>query len=523
MTDCRTVEPRLEEYRVDLLPAEEKQSVEAHLAGCAPCSDVLAKIRSIEEALLQAADSGPSRESMNAGLARVQAALPRKTRWKERIPMAAAALALLGTFVWLLGGPPSPPTPATQDSKGIWEEKRLAALPENFDATSLVWSPSGRSWAGRIAGGDKKWHVVIDGKPGPPFASVDVPVFSPDGKKAAYVAVDADGKQFVVSGETRGEKFNEVLVSRLEHSPTEQDVFRNRRTVLWAPDSHAFAYQGHTTEGTFVVVGTTKRGPYRSVRGLCWCPDSRTVAFEAQIASDSFVVVGDRKGEIFDGVSQLTFSPDGTSVAYLAREGARWLVMRGERRMPSDGSVGPPVFSPDGTSLAYVTGSEETPNRLIIDGKYSKMDQLASQLADPVFSPDGKRVAIRAKNGRQAFIIVDGHGLLETFDSVGVPFFSPDGSTVAYVATRGSKQLAVVGSDIGEKFSKVEPIVFSPDGKTVSYRGERFGKQVVVAGKALSEEFDAVVAGPFYSSDSKKVSFVVRQGLELWSKFLDVK
>jgi hypothetical protein len=81
----------------------------------------------------------------------------------------------------------------------------------------------------------------------------------------------------------------------------------------------------------------------------------------------------------------------------------------------------------------------------------------------------------------------------------------------------------VVGSDIGEKFSKVDAIVFAPNGKTAAYRGERFGKQVVVAGKAMSEEFESVISGPFYSADSKKVSFIVRNGSELWSKVMEVK
>lgn len=124
-------------------------------------------------------------------------------------------------------------------------------------------------------------------------------------------------------------------------------------------------------------------------------------------------------------------------------------------------------------------------------------------------------------------IVVDGIADPKTLrpheTSMSDPFFSPDGSTFAYVASRGRKFQVVVGSEIGEKFSSVSAMTFSPDGKSVAYRAERFGKNFVVAGKALSEEFDAVVSGPFYSPDSKKVAFVVLKGQEIWSKVMDVK
>src|SRR5262249_27987592 len=147
---------------------------------------------------------------------------------------------------------------------------------------------------------------------------------------------------------------------------------------------------------------------------------------------------------------------DGKTVAYIAEEGAKRFIMRGERRMPSSGIVGPPCFSPEGTSLAYVTGTGEALTQLMIDGKADlRVVTPRRRLADPAFSPDGKHLAYRAKTvGGSELITVDRSDEPEEFDMVAVPRFSPDSSTVAYVATRGSKQLVVVGKDVGEKFSK---------------------------------------------------------------------
>jgi hypothetical protein len=75
---------------------------------------------------------------------------------------------------------PSPTKPATQDSRGVWEEKQLGTLPVPLDLKSLTWSPDGRTWACRVPRGEK-WAINVGGKFGPDFTAVGAPAFSPDG------------------------------------------------------------------------------------------------------------------------------------------------------------------------------------------------------------------------------------------------------------------------------------------------------------------------------------------------------
>jgi Tol biopolymer transport system component len=98
-------------------------------------------------------------------------------------------------------------------------------------------------------------------------------------------------------------------------------------------------------------------------------------------------------------------------------------------------------------------------------------------LEDPVFSPDGKRVAFRAMWKYKWIVAVD-DGKGEIFDAVGVPVWSPDSARVAYAAQKDGKWFMVAGYRRLEAFDEVlTPPVWSPDGKKVAF-GARKGQDL---------------------------------------------
>lgn len=532
MNPCASVQKCLEEYRYDVIVAGEKDRIEAHLLTCAECKTVFERIRSLERSLQSLADAEEvPKARIKAGVERIVRRGSRRSRSKEVFPMVVAAVLFAGVFAWLVGSSPAPRVSGLQETKGIFEEKRLGVV-ENQRPQDVVVSPDGKTWAYATRVGESGMAMVIGGETGEVYGGVGRPYFSPDGKKVGYVAVDPKTRMaFVVVGKTRGQDFRSISAPQTNAIPEGRlgAVLLQRvdSALDWAPDSETVAYIGRSDEGLHVVIGDKKSQPYKEIREFAWSPGGHTLAFAAVAGDDSFVVVGDRKGEIFDFVENLTFSPDGATLAYGAREGGRAMIVVGGKKEPSFHGVGRPVFSPDGKVVAHVvsiangTGDAIAVNG-VIDPRYEGFQGIL--LGELVFSLDGKHLAYKARDNEAQWIVIDGKKETPVpFDQVGRPLFSPDGLTVAYVAMKGSKQVVVVGDRVGEKFSQVSHLTFSPDGKTMAYKAERFGKQVVVAGSSMSEEFEEVREGPFFSSDSKSVAFVIRQGKELWSKVLRVR
>ena len=101
--NCARVNDLLEFYLEDLLDFADRPAVERHLAECQDCRVQRDRAQEIEEILEEAAE--PVRpEAVAAGLRRLRARLAPPLRFKDRFPMAAAAiliLGLLGTFLTL--------------------------------------------------------------------------------------------------------------------------------------------------------------------------------------------------------------------------------------------------------------------------------------------------------------------------------------------------------------------------------------------------------------------------------------
>ena len=112
------------------------------------------------------------------------------------------------------------------------------------------------------------------------------------------------------------------------------------------------------------------------------------------------------------------------------------------------------------------------------------------RLGDPVFSPDGRRLAFRAQLGEARFVVVDGQPGTP-YHRVSGPVFSPDSGHLAYWARDRGKEFVVLNDTPGPRFQGVGLPVFAPDGR-LAYRFSDGHRWRVMAGKEPGPAFDEI-------------------------------
>jgi WD40 repeat protein len=230
-------------------------------------------------------------------------------------------------------------------------------------------------------------------------------------------------------------------------------------------------------------------------------------------------------------IFRMALSPDGRTLALVMEGGGDyvhpvsfWDVASGEKLAEvvdetyerSTGVFGLD-FSPDGKRLV---ASQYLGRLAVVDGKTGQLLlEMASQGLEPVFSPDGKRLAARLDGQVLVFDAATGdelHRFAPKIQPVERVEFSPDGETLAVLGSRLS-----LYSLSGEL--RLEPqsanhvqgkIVFSSDGRLVAVGGRVW--DAATGERARAVNFRAPEAmGGFNPSLTRAVSFTADQ-VTLW-------
>lgn len=270
---------------------------------------------------------------------------------------------------------------------------------------------------------------------------------------------------------------SEQLVTRIDSPKT-------IRTLIYSPDARRVAYVSEMNGAEYIVVDGVSGKGYDSIdiNFRTFSPDSKRVAYVAVILGEKppagnkrFVVIDGEEGDEYSAASvfNLTFSPDGKHIAYVA-DGHVFL-----DRVPVKGPEGivksTPLFSPDSQHLVYIV-DQDGKQSVVVDGVSSKQYDKIGTIA---FSPDDRRLAYRAKAGKNWFMVVNEkeERQYEAGESDYNPIvFSPDSNHLAYVADEnlgipGHRQFVILDEDEGKRYKEVsrEP-VFSPDSQHLVYR-----------------------------------------------------
>ncbi len=241
----------------------------------------------------------------------------------------------------------------------------------------VVFSPDGKHYAAQYRNMNNKKYVVVDGKKGLEYQTIDKLSFTPDSSRVVYKA-GANGKYFLVVGEQ------------------ESDAFAGLADPVVAPAGNRTGALPVNSgqEPTIVLDGKTMRPGGRDVGELSFSPDGLHYAY---VATDA----GGASRFVLDGVVQ-------------SSSGAGANALPGDRRY---------VFSPDSKHVAHFA-QPPTPlgyyqGGIFLDGKYISLGPAPGLYSQLTFTPDSKHLLwVRGEtiDSAPAFrVFVDGKPVAEGF------------------------------------------------------------------------------------------------------------
>jgi len=353
------------------------------------------------------------------------------------------------------------------------------------DIPLAVISPDGKRLAYVVREATGKWHAVVDGVAGETYDSLrgvlgdnlnftvaDRFAFSADSKHLAYVGQKED-KQFVVMDSKAESQHERVLTGDPDDG--------RMGYVLFSPDGRRYAYvtldttRDSATQTLIVDGNKFKTGAFGYVS---FSPDSKHIAYDFidDVLVNHFYVDDKEIGHCRFGRGPV-ISDDGKHTVY-AEDGERL----NTSHIVLDGKEGPRIaqmsrysspshfvaldveqltFSPDGKHLAFDQQEPAGPSHVShinLDGVEGKEEYVV--VGNLTFSPDSRDLACAAMGGVMGGppewrIVLNGKDG-QTFDFVLPPVFSPDSKHLAYAARKAGKWAVVLD---GQTITTYEAII----------------------------------------------------------------
>ncbi|WP_038054822.1 electron transfer complex subunit TmcD [Thermodesulfobacterium hydrogeniphilum] len=233
---------------------------------------------------------------------------------------------------------------------------------------------------------------------------------------------------------------------------------------------------------TVAVDGKAWDNSFLTTWGATFSSDSQHVAsvvMTSDAATYSIAVDGIPWDKEFSGCWEPIFVPGTLDVIAPVETPRGWtLAENGAIIWPYFHQVYSPKVSPDGKRLAAIVVPEVGKWTVAIDGKPWK-NIFNQMIFNPIFSPDGSKVATIAKHNNKYLVVVDDKVWPDSFENAWDPVFSPQGDKVALRAEKKGKFFIVANGKIGKTaYEWLWDPIFSPDGSKILIRGIENGKYV---------------------------------------------
>jgi len=340
-------------------------------------------------------------------------------------------------------------------------------------------------------------QVVVDGTPGSLFYYVETFEFSPDGQHLAYVAENPNQqRQLVLDGKL---------------GPEYDDIFG----FYFSPDSQHLAYEvevasSKKSETDRVIFDGAPGSAFEDITNIIFSPDSKHLAYIATSGNHQQVVYDGTPGPVFDEIrngssEQMAFSSDSQHLSYIGVSGNRSQLIVDGTGLPGYFVWEMPVHSPDGKHEAFIAASEDDRSKffLVFDGKSAPLPagtraSIARDRAGTAFpfSPDSSHFAYLVGSGGKYRAVVDGvpgpeyDGPTDRDTNDGMVTrsftlfqFSPDSQHTALLAKKGDNWQVVVDGKPGVALPGfLHFVTFSPDGNRIAYAAQRYGGAMTLIG-----------------------------------------
>lgn len=291
--------------------------------------------------------------------------------------------------------------------------------------------------------------------------------FSVNGKSYAHLIANAEGKQAVVINGKKGAMYDSIDTNSWEFSP----------------DGTKFAYVVRDSGHYFVIVNEQKSPAYdddSNIQPLVWSPDSSKVVYVAKKNGQRVIVFGNEGISNSTGSYQYAFSLDGKKFIYegVDEDGTAYWFVRGEsgdieEKSKVNVGIGGKSFFFHPREKKFVF-----PN---YDYDYSILTYRGIQFGPyppgtpqiRIITPDGEKAVVQVFYAdRPQILVFDGQ--IKEYKYVGIIAFSPDNKQMAVsapkVGAEGAGEVVVVGNKESPLYNgKIENIIFSPNGKKIAF------------------------------------------------------
>lgn len=339
------------------------------------------------------------------------------------------------------------------------------------DGAHAAWA-----WADPDGRDGRRWEVWLDGKKLQQWEWVGSLSFSPKGEFAYAAGEDLRardvfgpaGDYYVVRGRKKSAKYSSPPAGGL----------------LWSPDGKRLAFVASKPNGWTVVNEGKEEGPFTWVQGACWGEDGKTLAWTAMDEEGATTIQFGKK--IFGADREAVGAPaiGGGALAYLyASKGKRGLVFREEVVPGLYDDLGTPAVSPDGTRVAVAAGTKlgrSESGWVFVDP--TAMDDVSPKPEPAPAAGGGEQPGEGAlgflggalgggeekkeakSSGPSCLLVVDGRPLEGEWERVARPFFSADSARVAALVRDAEGWRMLLDGRVTPAYDQILAPRFAADG-----------------------------------------------------------